>query len=171
MRFFTSKKRVAAAALAGAVVLGGGLGAYAFWTSSGSGTGSASTGTDTHYAVTVDSDTSAALTPGGPTETLGIDVHNTSPGVQKFTSVLVSVADSNGDPWSITGPNGGCSYADFSLNGAVAGMAVQAHGTTTQTLLADGHSTGLTVDIQLINSSSNQDDCKSVNPPVHAVVS
>src|SRR5919197_1561755 len=82
-------KKLAALAVGTGIVLTASA-AFAYWTSLGSGSGAA---------------TGGALTPGGPTDTIGFSVKNNNSGHQKLNKVDISVAnitrqrfDSHGDP-------------------------------------------------------------------------
>ncbi len=69
------RKKLVAVGAAGALVVGGSLAGYAFWTTGGSGTGSAGIGTDTSNVGLVASGT-GTLIPGGSAVGLNIATSN-----------------------------------------------------------------------------------------------
>src|SRR5437899_12756383 len=106
------KTKLAIAALALiAVGVGGGM-AYAYWSSTGTGSGSATTGTSTNFTIASSTATGGPLTPGGPSESVAFTVTNPSTGHQKLTSVVVTVANSDGTAWTSVS---GCSNADYTI--------------------------------------------------------
>jgi hypothetical protein len=155
MRIFNKKVVVVVAALA-LVGLGGGT-ALAYWSSAGTGTGSATTGTSTNWLVTSDAATGAALTPGGPTDTVLVHVKNPGSGVQHLNAVTAVVAESDGTPWTIVS---GCSAADYTVTIAVAPGDVAAGATV------NGSAT-----IKMIDTGLNQDGCKLASVPLYFAAS
>ena len=170
MKLFSSKKRVAAiGALTAATLVGGGM-AYGYWTNSGEGAGTATAGTSAEYTVDFSATTGLSLSPDGPTQDTTVTVTNTGSGAQQISSVLVSVANVDGSPWSA----GACSAADFSVSGEAAGSAAEALGAPV-TLAPSGSagdaSAPLPVTIQMVDTSSDQEDCKGVTVPLYAYAS
>jgi hypothetical protein len=162
MLHFTKKRALVVGAIATLAM--GGL-AFAFFTSTGTGTGSASTGSDTPYAVTTDAASGGALTPNGPTQTIGYHVKNNGSGNQKFTNVAIKIANADGSPWN----SGTCTAADFSVGGEAPGATH--NDTTTGTNLAPLGVANGSVTIQMVETTVNQDACKSVTVPLHLVAS
>ena len=152
------RKSTKSAVVAGTVLAltGGGV-AFAYWTTSGTGTGSASSGTSTTWAVTTDAATGGLLTPGGPTDTVAFHVKNNNSGVQHLQGVVVTVANSDGSPWS----SGTCDAGDFTVGTPAVTAGDVASGAT-----VDG-----TVTLQMNNNSENQDDCKNVTVPLYVSAS
>lgn len=140
--------------VAGVITVATAGGAFAYWSSLGTGTGAASTGTSSAFVVTTDAATGSPLTPGGPTQTIAFHVQNANSGVQRLTSVAVTVAASGGAAWTAVP---GCSAADYTV------------GTPTFTPgdIASGSSTDGTVTITMKNLSTNQDACKNVSVPLY----
>lgn len=140
--------------VAGVITVATAGGAFAYWSSLGTGTGAASTGTSSAFVVTTDAATGSPLTPGGPTQTVAFHVQNANSGVQRLTSVAVTVAASGGAAWTAVP---GCSAADYTV------------GTPTFTPgdIASGSSTDGTVTITMKNLSTNQDACKNVSVPLY----
>ena len=138
---------------------------YAFWTSTGSGSGSASTGTSGAWQVTSQSPQGVALVPGGPAQTVQYTVTNTGAGDQVLAGVMVSVANGDGSPWT----PGGCSAADFSVNGQSAGSP-HFHTALAQTF-GPGGSSSATVSVRLVETGANQNGCKSLTVPLHFAAS
>ena len=162
--FKLTKKKVAAGVAAAALVAMTGVG-YAYWTSDGNGSGSATVGTDTPWQVTTDAAVGAALTPGGPTDTVDVHVKNNGSGVQRLEKLEVSVANSDGTTWD---PTGTCSAADFSIGGEAGGVA---HSETYTDDLASGETSTHTFSIQMIDTGANQDDCRTATVPLYVVAS
>jgi len=154
------------AILATGLLLASAGGAYAYWTTTGSGTGSATTGTTSLFTIVNAATTGSALSPNGPTQTATFNVHNPGSGSQFVSSVVVSVANSDGSPWtSVTG----CSASDFSLNTGSVGAAATL--LPAENLATGADSTQQSVTIRLIDSGSPQNGCKSVTVPLHYSVS
>ncbi len=137
---------------------------YAFWTSAGTGSGYASTGTAGAWLVTSQAPVGAALVPGGPAQTVQYTVTNTGSGDQVLGGVTVSVANANGSAWT---PVGGCSAADFSVNGQAAGSP-HFHTALAQTF-GPGGSSSATASVRLVETGANQNGCQGVNPPLYFV--
>jgi hypothetical protein len=152
------KKRLAvvAAVLIG-VGVGGGL-AYAYWSSTGAGSGSASTGTNTAFTVASSTATGGPLTPGGPSETVAFTVTNPGSGHQYLSSVLVTVANSDGTPWTAVP---GCSSDDYAI-----GTPTITYGDVTPSGVVNG-----SVTVSMTNRAANQDGCKGATVPLYFVAS
>jgi hypothetical protein len=164
-KFLMSKKGLVLLVTMVAVVATA-VGAYAYFTSTGSGTGSATVGTDTPWQVDTDAATGGPLTPGGPSETVGYTITNNSTGHQNLANVAISVANADGSPWD--GP-GTCSAADFKVNGAAAGTAY--NDTTLAGNFAPSADDSTSIDIQMIDTGVNQDDCRLATVPLYLLAS
>lgn len=160
MRMFTrpKTKKNKAILVAAVLTLSTAGGAYAYWSSLGNGSGSATTGTSSVFVVTADAATGGPLTPGGPTQTVAFHVQNNNSGVQRLSTVAVSVATSTGTAWTAVP---GCSAADYTV------------GTPSFTPgdIASGSTKDGTVTITMNNLSTNQDACKSVAVPLYVSAS
>jgi hypothetical protein len=148
---------LAVALVAGSVTVAG----YAWWSSTGSGSGTATTGTDTAWQVTAAAATGLPLAPDGPVQTVEYTVTNNGSGSQYLTSVTVSVANPDGSPWSV----GSCNADDFRLVGAAAGASL-VH-TALQQTFGPGGSDSAAVEVQMVDTGDNQNDCKNVTVPLH----
>jgi hypothetical protein len=158
MSRFTKKAKLAVAVTAiAAVGLGTGL-AAAYWSSTGTGSGSATTGTSTSFTIASSAATGGALTPGGPVDSVAFTVTNPSTGNQALTSVVVTVANSNGSAWTAVS---GCSSADYTV-----GTPVITYGVIAPSGVVSG-----TVSVTMNNLSSNQDGCKLATVPLYFVAS
>lgn len=149
-------------AAATAVIVGSAIGAFAFFTANGNGTGSATVGTSTSWVVTSTA-VSGSLTPGGPASTIQYYVTNPSSGHQGLAQVVISVANSDGSPWTSVS---GCSASDFIIGTATHGAAY------TDTQLAGDFTPGqqqtASVTIQMWNNpTTSQDGCKLATVPLY----
>jgi len=167
MKFLKSKKGLAAL-IASVVAVGAmAFGAYAYFTSTGSGTGSATVGTDSAWTVGQTGSTGAAnLYPdttigAGSIQTKTYDITNPSAGHQNLTSVTVKVANADGSPWT----SGTCSKSDFSVGGAAPGATYT--DTDSAGNFAGGETRSDTVTVQMIDSGSNQNDCRGLTVPLY----
>jgi hypothetical protein len=151
----TSRNRkIAVVVVVAGLVLGGGGAALAYWTSTGTGTGTATTGENTDFVVTSSPVTGAALTPGGPSQSVAFNVENPSTGSQTLTAVVVTVANADGSTWTAVA---GCSAADYTV-----GTPVVTYG-----VIAGGADVDGTVTVSMVNAASNQDACQGVDVPLH----
>jgi hypothetical protein len=159
-------------ALGAAVLAGGGL-AFAYFTSTGTGTGSAVVGSATNWTVGESgTPTGGPLYPdasvgGANIQTDSYTVTNAGHGSQNLTSVVISVANSNGSAWSsqANGSLPACTAADFSVGGLTAG-----NPWTDSSLAGDftsGQSKTGTVTIEMIDSGKNQNNCQGVTVPLY----
>lgn len=143
MKRMTRSGYIATGTAAAVLVFGGGA-AFAFWTSSGSGTGTAAAGTTADVSIT-QTGSITGLYPGGPAQTISVDITNPNAGDITLAGVTASVSSTS---------DAGCTAADFSISGPVwsggiiAGGAVQAASGATITMLD--------------RAGVNQDACKGV---------
>ncbi len=75
-----------------------------------------------------------------------------------MTSVVVTVANANGSPWTAVA---GCSASDY-----VVGTPVVTYG-----VIAGSSQVSGTVSITMVNSASNQDGCQNATVPLYFVAS
>jgi len=138
-----------AAAIVGCVALGAGA-AYAYWTTGGSGTGTAGTGTTANVSV-IQTSSAAGLYPGGSVALSG-NFNNPNSGSVRVSGVTAAVHafSSQSDAGKPA-----CTEADFSITGTsnVPGSIAAGNGV--------GSWSGLT--LNMLNSGSNQDNCKSLS--------
>ena len=153
-----SSKRVLVIGIVAALVVGGGGAAFAYWSSTGSGAGTATSGTNTAFTVTSSAPTGDALVPDGPAQNVAFSVANPSTGTLDFTSLVVTVANSNGSAW-VAVP--GCSAADYEVSNLVV-----TYGT-----IAGGENVDGSVDVAMIDTGLDQDDCKGVTVPLYFAAS
>ena len=150
--FKITKKKVAALAVAGGVILSSGV-AYAYWTQGGLGSGGASAGTTS--AITVNqTGTPTGLYPGGLAQALSGTFTNPNAHPVHISSVTVAVHS-----FSVQADNTkpACTDADFAVGGSSGANVVPA-GTGV------GSWTGLTV--RLLDGVANQDNCKGLTTSV-----
>jgi hypothetical protein len=150
------RKRAIIAIGVGAVVVAAGAGtAFAYWTTSGSGTGTAAVGTSS--AITVNqTSTVAGLYPGGPAVSLAGNFTNGASGKQFVGQVSVAVQSGWTSRTDSTKP--ACTSADFTLVQPTATNAEVPSGTNV------GAWSGAS--ISMIDSATNQDNCKTVSVPL-----
>jgi len=151
------RKRIAVVLVSAALVLGGGGAAFAYWTASGTGTGSAATGVSEDFSITSAAATGGPLSPDGPSQTIDFTVTNDGSGTQTLSSVVVTVANSDGTPWTAVA---GCSAGDYSVSSAIP------YGDILAGADVDG-----TVTLTMVNSGSNQDACQGETVPLYFVAS
>ena len=161
---FSTKKRIAAVALSGAVILGGAGIAAAFFTSTGTGTGQAAVGTASSWGVAAGSETGTML-PGSGTATIPFTITNNGSGAQAYSSVTAAVAaDGSGNVTSHGTAVPGCLASWFTATAGtpspVTGTSIAAAGTATAT-----------VSVTMSDSATNQDACESVTPDITLSVS
>ena len=145
------RRGIKVVAVAAALVVAGGA-AFAYWTAGGSGTGAADTGTSANVTIAQDTFPADALYPGGPAIPLSGKFINPNNGPVHVAQVPVAL-----DPlWSV-GTTLPCTAGDFTL--------VQPTRTNAD-VLANDTSTWGGASIQMLNSSTNQDNCKNVQPPL-----
>jgi hypothetical protein len=172
-RFIKSKKGFALLA-ALVVAVAASVGAYAYFSSTGTGSGSATVGTSTAFTIPTGNDQGGPLYPGDLTAVASEDyhVHNPSTGNQNLNQVVISVANSNGSAWSVTGGgNPACTKGDFQLsldNSTWAAAGASVTDTTIAANLAGGaNSATHTVYVRMIDSGANQDNCKLATVPLY----
>lgn len=123
-------------------------GAFAYWTNTGSGTGSAATGSNSPITI-VQTGSTTTLVPGGPASTLSgtFNNPNTSPVfVNQVTATLASVSGAG------TGALG-CTVADYALTTPTITIGAE--------VSPDDSTTWSGIQVRLLNSGTNQDDCKN----------
>jgi hypothetical protein len=116
--------------------------AFAYWTSSGSSTGPAAAGTTSSVTI-AQTGTITGLYPGGPAQTIAIDITNPNAGAVTLAGVTATVSGTS-DP--------GCTALDFAISGPVYGGGVIAGGAITP-------ASGATISM-LNRTAVNQDACK-----------
>src|SRR4051794_26060108 len=127
------------------------MAAYAYWTAGGSGSGSAATGTT--VPITVNQTGSVTgLYPGATPTALSGTFTNTNSGAVHVSTVTAAVHTFSSQT-DLTKP--ACTQADFAIGGSSSPNTDVPAGTGV------GAWSGLT--IQLVNSATNQDNCKSLS--------
>jgi hypothetical protein len=163
--WFSTKKRIAAVGLAGALVLGTAGMAAAFF-ASGSGTGQGSVAGGSVWSVSWNAPVGPPLYPGGPAQTMTFNVTNDSSSTQTINAV--------------TGPSLGMSGLNITDNGqAVTGCLaswfvltpVSGHTIAPATSVGSGASVSGEVTLSLLNPNVNQTACAGTSPDVNVSVS
>ncbi|MGV8909496.1 MAG: hypothetical protein ACOH1Y_10975 [Propionicimonas sp.] len=149
MRAMKMNKKVAI--VSAGLLLASAGGAFAYWTTTGSGSGTAATGTTTGVVV-FQTNTPAALFPGGAAQALSGDFTSPNSGAVSLASITAGVTSVTGSGTDSTLP--ACTTADYVIAGGTGAVVVPAGNGSTHV----GAWSGLTV--QLVNSTENQDNCK-----------
>jgi hypothetical protein len=145
MRKLSKKAKFAVAGVTVAAVVGGGT-AYAFWSTTGSGSGTAATSAGASSLLVTQTSAISGLAPGVAAQTISGTVKNTATNNAYVNSVTVSIA-------SVTGGDGACSAADYTLSGGTMSVAQD---------LAPGATANFTgATLAFNNTASNQDGCKN----------
>jgi hypothetical protein len=142
------------AVVIGVLLVGGGGAAFAFWTSSGTGSGVATTGTTTAFTVESTETSGGPLTPGGDSETVAFTVTNPDAGSQMLSTVVATVAASDGSEWTTAD---GCSALDYTV-----GTPEISYGE-----IAGGSTVSGTVTITMNDLETPQDGCKNADVPIY----
>ncbi len=131
------------------------VGAYAYWTAAGSGAGSATTGTIT-AGITVNQTSSVSgLYPGGLAQALSGNFSNANTSNAYVTSVTASLSSVTMSSSAVVDAgHPACTVADFQLNNPTTSV-----GQDITPGAANGSWSGPSV--QLLNTASNQDNCKN----------
>ena len=141
--------------------------AYAYWTATGSGTATATTGTNIALTVTQDG-TTTGLVPGGTAQPVNYTINNSASTPQYATTVTIGIVDVRYT--NAAGAGTGttaldhpanmiavtCSASDFTLVQPDSLPTDLAPGNTSFTRLT----TKKSGTIAMLNTASNQDDCK-----------
>lgn len=99
------------------VLVGAGV-AFAFWTSGGSGSGSGTTAAGTDPLVVNQTSVVTSMGPGVAAQGLSGDFDNPNTVATFVTSVTASIS-------AVSGGDGACSAADYTLSGAVMDVSAQ----------------------------------------------
>jgi hypothetical protein len=175
-KLFSTRRRIAIVAAVAVVALTG-VAAFAYFTSTGSGIGAAKVGTNTAWTTTGAAYVGGPMTPGGGDATreyVKYKVNNPSSGQQAFTNVNIKIADSTGATWTVAG-SPACTKSDFELS--LDGTTWAAPGAAIDDVaLASNVGPGLstiqsTVWIHMIDTTFNQDACKTADVPLYFYVS
>ncbi|TDW93148.1 hypothetical protein EV137_0420 [Kribbella pratensis] len=166
------KKRVAIPVAVFAVLAISGI-AYAFWTTTGEGTAKGSTGTSTAMTITQDG-TVTAMTPGSAAQPVNYTINNTASTPQYITTVTITKASVTyiGAAGAGTGttaadhPAGAvaavCTTGDFAVvQPDPVGLDLPVGPTAFTRSLTTTYQNKLSGTVAMINSASNQDDCKN----------
>lgn len=147
-----TRKKIVAGGAAALVLASAGV-AFAFWTQSGSGSGSAGTGNTTPVTVNQTS-TNTGLYPGGSAALTGtITNPNSSPVMVAAVTATVGTLNIQTIP-----AKPACTAADFTVTGTSSAPGSVAGNAT------GGAWTGLS--LNMVNSGTNQDNCKGVTVPI-----
>ncbi len=178
MRKHFTKKRVIVLAVA-ALAIGIGTGAYAFFNSSGHGTGAVAVGHSGAFTVTVNLATGGPMLPGGGESTymeVTYTVANQTAAALQLNKVTISIADADGNPWSVQTDLGkpACTAADFELAVGAAGAFAAPpidDMTVARNPLAAGDMVGSRVRVRMIETHVNQDNCQDATVPLYLAAS
>ncbi len=145
------RTKIAVGATLGAAVLGGGgMLAFAYFTSTGAGTGTAGVGTTTPVTIT-QTNTVSGLVPNGSAQTINYTVHNPSSGSEYVNQVTVSVASISGAGNASGTGIDACTPALFHVT----------QGSAIATDIAGGGNATGTATISLPDDGNNQNNCEN----------
>jgi hypothetical protein len=148
------KRSIAALSVVAVLALAGG--AYAYFSSNGSGTGTAGVGTSSPFVVTPGT-AIGTLYPGGSAVTIPFSVKNNSQGYQNVAAIAATMASANGDIVHGSTEVTNCLASWFTPTPVNPTPAAD---------LAPGATYSGSVTVQMIDSGTNQDVCKSASPDV-----
>jgi hypothetical protein len=143
------RKKTAVVATGLALALATAAIAFAYWTNGGSGSGTAATGSNVAITVNQTSDVTG-LYPGGPAATLAGDFTNGNDSKVYVHQVTASLASVDG------GSEAGkpaCSTSDFALSSNPATVDAEVNPGT--------GSAWSGIQVRLLDTSANQDNCKN----------
>ena len=141
-----SRRQKFAASATALVLVGSGTAAFAYWSTTGSGSGTASTTAGAPSLVITQTSAPTNMAPGVAAGGISATVQNTAVNTAYVTKLVVSIA-------SVSGGDGACSAADYTLTGATMtnGAGDLAAGSTATF-------SGATLGFN--NTADNQDGCK-----------
>jgi hypothetical protein len=147
------KKKTAATLTAGAIVVGGAAGAYAYWTTSGSGTGSAATSAGVSNLAVTQTSTISNMFPGDSAQAISGTVKNNATQSAYVTAVTASITSVDKAAGAALGT---CDASDYVLANPVMTVGVDVAAGATQSFsgasIKFNNKTGAT--------AANQDACK-----------
>jgi hypothetical protein len=166
------KKRVSIPLAVVAVLAVGGI-AYAYWTTTGSGAATGTTGTSTAMTVAQNGVVSG-MTPGSPAQAVDYTITNTADTPQYVTTVTVaktsvtytSAAGAGTGTTALDHPAGMaavlCTTGDFAVVQPDAiGLDLPAGDTAFTRVAGTTYQGRLSGTVQMLNTTSDQDDCKN----------
>lgn len=145
------------------LAIGGGA-AFAYWAAAGtSNTTTTAAASAANYTVT-STVAGTPLSPGSTAQTVTFTVKNESSGGQRLANVAVTVANTDGTPWTAVS---GCTAADFTVG------SVQLGGNPfAATEIDAGVTVTGTVTLQMNNRAGvDQNGCKGAIVPLHVAAS
>ncbi|MGD0274209.1 MAG: hypothetical protein ABSB96_10835 [Gaiellaceae bacterium] len=142
-KHFSKRRLVFATIVVVALAVAGGV-AFAYFSSSGNGTGTAGVGTSSSLTVAQAGTVPSGLVPGGAAQNVTVRVTNPASFQQSLSALSITLH-------AATLP-AGCLGSWFTVTSPTIGTPI---------VLAAGAHTDLTGTIQLTESGSNQDNCKS----------
>jgi len=153
------RTKIAIGATLGAAALGGGgMLAFAYFTSTGTGTGNGTVGSASNWTVTAAAPTGGPLLPGSGTETVTYTVKNVSAGHQELnTTTAALTTDGTGIFDTISNK-----YVDTCL----ASWFTVTNTPPAATDVAGGNSVGGSLTITMTDAAANQNPCQGLSPQV-----
>lgn len=160
---FNTRRRIAVAGTAVALVLAGGGSAFAYFTSTGSGTGSAAVGSAGAWTV-AQTGATGTIFPGSGSTVITYSVTNSGTGSQSFSSAVPAItAETNGDAESGGVDIPGCLATWFTPTvSSDPGLG---------TSIAGGGSVNVQVTVTMPNLAVNQNACQGKTPDVSLSIS
>jgi hypothetical protein len=171
VKLFSSKRRIAVVGLTVGLIAGASGLAAAFFTTQGTGTGTGVVGSGGAFVITAASP-SGYLYPDTAgsnqnVETTDYTVTNTGGGNAQLVQVTISVANSDGSPYTFTDSNGdpACTAADFSVDGGPTGTPFV--DTSQAGTYAGGQTQTGSFTLEMIDNGQNQDSCEGQTIPIY----
>lgn len=158
--------KIAAGAATGAMILGGGGAAFAYFTGDGNGTGTATVGSTATWSV-AKTGISGSMYPGAGSSVVTFTVTNNGSGAQAIESGNLAALVKDDGSGNITQSGTalvGCLSTWFH---ASPGTPASGYGVS----IAATHSTTDDVTVTMDDSGTNQDVCKGATPDVKLTVS
>lgn len=165
MKLLRTKRAVAVAVVGGLTIVGSGIAAFAYWTSTATGSGSAAATAGTN-SLSFTQNTLAAMYPGDSAQAVTVTVKNTDANQKEYVTKVTA--------YLTVSATGTCDASDFLLDGfstAVAATPVTL-GWTAQELAAGGSAATTGDTIQFNDKpSTDQSGCKSAAVTIHYTAS
>jgi hypothetical protein len=173
------KRRLTVAVFASVFTLASGT-AYAYWTTVGTGVGAGTAGTNTPFTVAQDS-AITGMAPGSAAKDVDFTISNSAANPQRASTVTITKSSVKWLSAAGTGTGstladhpagataGSCSLSDFTVTPST--ITVNQTVAASSSLSLTQNTTPQGAQISLVNTGSNQDDCKTATVALAFAVS